>query len=206
MSTSSFPRRPGSDRFRIIAETTTTTTTGKVGEHEEEEGATCGARRSEKGGGRGQISERCPSLSLSISHRDNTLWPIRGTPNDRWKLPALAAARATRPDPTRALLAAVLWRHRLFSRAGSLLARSLARTLSLSPPPLLLSTPRTPAVIRPRTIEDERIAADRRRWRQRQRPRVPFVPRAQPLRSFVYVAYVYVRARVHAAWIHVRAS
>jgi len=65
------------------------------------------------------------------------------------------------------------------------------------------------STVRPRTIEDERIAAaDRRRWwwRRLWRPRVPFVPRAplQPLHSFVYVVYVDVRAcaRVRVYIVH----
>jgi len=90
-------------RFRIIAKTTTTTR--KIVEHEERGR---GDVRTVKGEGkRTNKRARMPSLYL-FRARDNTLRPIRGTPNDRWKLPAFAA-RATRPNAC-STCKRILWR------------------------------------------------------------------------------------------------
>jgi len=94
----------------------------KVGDHEERRKGRRGAR-----GGRRRKTERVAPLSLStISRRDDILRPIRATLNDRWKLPALDVARATR-----ALLAAISWRLHRHPRADPL---SLYLSLSLSTP------------------------------------------------------------------------
>lgn len=73
-----------------------------------------------------RIDERCPSLSLSRC--DDILRPIRGTPNDRWKLPALAVARATRPNAC--------------STCGGFMAASSSRAGSSFPFLLPRSSPR----------------------------------------------------------------
>lgn len=155
----------------------------RLAEHERRKG--CAVRAGRGMNKRAMLLSRSFSLYLAPRH---ALRPIRGTPNDRWKLPALAA---TRPDPTRALLA-VLWRHRLVPR----------RILSFSfwpPAPL-----RPSARARSKTSASSPIGSYGGGL-------VFLLSRARPPRSFVYVAHVYVRAwvraRAHARmYVHTHAS